>query len=50
MTEALTSVSTLESCETIQVRVRPVPAYREVVWLGETVTRGGGTVEEEEGQ
>ena len=46
MTETLTSVSTLESSETVQVRVRPVPAYRGAVRLAETVTLGGGTVRE----
>ena len=48
MTETLTSVSTLECSETVQVRVRPVPAYRGDMWLAEMATLGWGTVEEEE--
>ena len=47
MTETLTSVSTLEFSETVQVRVRPVPVYRKALRLAET---GGGTVGEGEGQ
>ena len=49
MTETLTSVSTLESSETVQVRVRPVPVYRGAVRLAEMAKLGWGTVEEEKG-
>ena len=38
----LSPLSTLEFSVTVQVRVRPVPAYR-VVRLGVTSTPGGGT-------
>ena len=39
----LSPLSTLESSVTVQVRVRPVLAYRAVVRLGETSTPGWGT-------
>ena len=39
----LSPLSTLEFSVTVQVRVRPVPAYRAVVRLGETSTPGWGT-------
>ena len=50
MTETFTTVSTLECSETVQVKVRPVPAYRGAVRLAEMVTLGWGTVGIEEGQ
>jgi len=43
VTETLTSVSTLGSSETVQVRVRPVPVYRGAVWLAEMATLGWET-------
>ena len=39
----LSPLSTLESSVTVQVKVRPVPAYRVVVRLEETSTLGWGT-------
>ena len=41
----LPPVSTLECSETVQVRVRPVPAYCGAVRLAEMATLGWGTVE-----